>query len=109
MADALKVLGQVAPAATTDTTLYTVGAATSSVVSTLTVCNRNTAATTFRVAVRPAGAGLANQHYIYYDAPLAGNATFAATIGLTLATTDVVTVRSASGLVSFSLFGTEVT
>lgn len=109
MADALKTLGQVAPAATTDTTLYTVAAATSAVVSSLVVCNRDPAATTFRVAVRPLGATLANQHYNYYDAPLGGNATFVATIGITLATTDVVTVRSASGLVSFSLYGTEVT
>jgi len=108
MADALKVLGQAAPAATTDTTLYTVGAGASAVVSTLTVCNRSATAATFRVAVRPAGAVLANLHYVYYDAPLAGNATFAATLGITLAATDVVTVRSDTGNVSFSLFGTEV-
>ena len=109
MADAMRVLGQAAPAATTDTGLYTVPAATSAVVSTITVCNRDPAAATFRVAVRPAGAALANAHYIYYDAPLAGNSTMASTIGITLATTDVVTVRASSANLSFSLFGTEVT
>ena len=59
MAATYKVLGQSAPSATTATSLYTVPASTSTIVSTLTVCNRDTTAGTFRIAVRPAGATLA--------------------------------------------------
>ena len=108
MALAYKVLGQSAPAATTDTTLYTVPAATSAIVSTLAVANRGVS-TTFRVAVRPAGAAIANEHYIAYDALInAGEAVYL-TLGITLATTDVVTVYAGTANLSFSLFGSEAT
>jgi len=108
MANAYKVLGQVAPSATTATTLYTAPASTSAVCSTLSVCNRGVA-TTFRVAVRPAGAALANQHYVVYDAPLGANDTVFLTLGISLATTDVVTVYAATADTSFNLYGSEIT
>lgn len=108
MANAYKVLGQSAPAATTATTLYTVPASTSAVASTLAVCNRSTS-TTFRVAIRPAGATLANQHYIVYDNYVNQYDSVFLTLGVTLATTDVVTVYAGSANLSFSLFGTEIT
>ena len=108
MATAYKVLGQSSPSAASLTTLYTVPAATSTVASTITVCNRSATPTSFRVAVRPAGAGIADQHYIYYDVTIAGNDTFAATIGIALATTDVVSVYATLATLSFNLFGTEI-
>jgi hypothetical protein len=52
---------------------------------------------------------LAIQHYAYYDTSLAANSTVTITIGLTLATTDVITVRASSVDFSFSAFGSEVT
>lgn len=109
MADALKVLGQSDAAAGTLTTLYTVPSATSAAVSSLVVCNRNTSAVSFRVAVAVAGAADDVKQYLYFDTPLSASDTFVATIGLTLATTDVVRVYSAAGRVSFSLFGVETT
>lgn len=102
-----KVLGQVNPAAVTATTLYTVPAATSVVCSTLVICNLSTA-TTYRVAVRPAGATLANPHYIAYGSALAANDSICLTLGMTLAATDVVTVYAGTATVSFSLFGSEI-
>lgn len=107
MATAYKVLGQVAPSATTNTTLYTVPSSTSVVASTLAVCNRG-ASTSFRVAVRPAGATLSNEHYIAYDVQLNQYDSVFLTLGITLATTDVVTVYAGSANVSFSLFGSEI-
>ena len=109
MATTLKILGQSNPSATTATTLYTVPAATSTVCSSLVICNRSATATSFRVAVRQGGAALSNEHYIYYDVTIAGNDTFIATIGLTLATTDVVTVYATLATLSFNLFGQENT
>jgi hypothetical protein len=108
MANTYKVLGQQAPSATTNTTLYTVPSATSTVCSTLVVCNRETG-TTFRVAVRPGGATISSEHYLAYDTAIEGFDTIFLTMGITLATTDVVTVYSTSGNVSFSLFGSELT
>jgi len=107
MALTYKVLGQSSPSATTNTDLYTVPASTSAVASTLVVCNRGVS-TSFRVAVRPAGATIANEHYIVYDNLLNQNDSVFLTLGITLATTDVVTVYTNSANVSFSLFGSEV-
>lgn len=104
-----KVLGQAAPAATTDTTLYTVPASTDAVVSSLVVANRDTAAATFRIAVRPAGATLANQHYIAFDVTVGGSDSTIITIGATLDATDVITVRASTANVSFTAFGSEIT
>lgn len=103
-----KVLGQSAPSATTATTLYTVPSATSAVVSTINVCNRGAIAT-FRIAVRPAGATLANQHYLAYDTGLPANDSIALTIGVSLATTDIITIYASTANVSFTAFGAEVT
>lgn len=107
MTNTYKVLGQVAPAATTNTDLYTVPAATSAVCSTLSVCNRGVN-TQVRVAVRPAGAAIGNAHYVVYDANLYASDTLFFTLGISLATTDVVTVYARHANVSFSLFGTEI-
>lgn len=106
MANTFKVLGQSAPAATTDTTLYTVPTNTYTTVSTLNVCNRGSAAT-FRVAVRPLGRALANEHYLYYDTALGANASLNVTIGMTLASGTVITVYASTGDTSFNLFGVE--
>lgn len=107
MATTYKVLGQSAPSATTNTTLYTVPSATSAVVSTLVVANRGTSST-FRVAIRPAGATLANEHYIVYDNYVNQYDSVFLTLGITLATTDVVTVYASAATLSFSLFGSEI-
>ena len=108
MANTYKVLGQVAPSATTATTAYTVPSSTEAVVSTVIVANRSASTITYRIAVRPNGASLANSHYIAYDVPLAANDSVALTLGLTLGDTDVVTVYASSADTSFSLFGSEI-
>jgi hypothetical protein len=77
-------------------------------VSTLTVWNIGVS-TTVRVAVRPAGAGIANQHYIIYETVVNANDTLFFTLGLSLATTDVVSVYAGSANVSFNLYGTQIT
>jgi len=109
MPNTYKVLGQIVPAAATLTTLYTCPSANSAVISTLTVCNlQNNANTTVRVAVRPSAAVISSHHYVAYDLPLPAADSIALTLGITLAASDVVSVYSASGSVSFNLFGSEV-
>lgn len=109
MAETMKVLGQSDPGAATLTTAYTVPGATSAVVSSITVANRSTTATSFRIAVRPAGAAISNEHYIAYDVAIASNETKSLTLGITLATTDVVSVYATLATLSFNIFGTEIT
>ena len=100
-----KVLAQSAPAATTATTLYT--ATNAVIVSTLNAANIGGTQDTIRIAVRPAGAALANQHYIAFGVPLAAGAVFSIQGGITLGNTDVVTVYSTTGNTSFSAFGSD--
>lgn len=109
MAFTYKTLGQSAPAATTLTDAYTVPGATSAIVEGITVCNRDATATTVRIAVSVGGGAIANKDYIFYDVPVPANTTVDLNGVITLAATDKVRVYSASGLVSFNLFGVEIT
>ena len=108
MATTYKVLAQSNPSATTATTLYTVPASTSTVVSTLTVANLGGSSATYRISVRPAGEAQANKHYIAYDVTVGANDTTTLTLGMTLATTDVVTVYASTANLAFNLFGSEI-
>lgn len=108
MATVYKVLGQQAPAATTATTLYTVPAATSTVVSSIVISNRASSSATYRISIRPAGAAQANQHYIAYDVTVGAADSTVLTLGITLATTDVITVYASTANLSFSAYGSEI-
>lgn len=108
MATTYKVLGQSSPSASTNTTLYTVPSATQTVVSTISICNQNSTAAVYRIAVRPAGATLASQHYVVYGATVPGVDTSMITVGLTLAATDVITVWASAANVSFNAYGSEI-
>jgi hypothetical protein len=109
MAETYKVLAQVAPSASSATTLYTVPSATKAIISTLMICNRGNASATFRVAVRPGGASLSNEHYIAYDVTISANDSIPLTLGITLGAADVITVYASTANFSFSVFGAELT
>jgi glucose-6-phosphate dehydrogenase assembly protein OpcA len=104
-----KTLGQSAPSATTNTNLYTVPASTSAVISTLVIANRAATSASFRIAIRPAGATVANQHYIAYDVPVGASDSTTLTLGITLAATDIITVYASTANLSFNVFGSEIT
>jgi glucose-6-phosphate dehydrogenase assembly protein OpcA len=108
MATTYKVLGQSNPAATTLTTLYTVPSATNAVISSITVANLAATSATFRIAVRPAGASIANSQYIAYDITLGASDTTVLTMGVTMNATDVLSVYASSTTVTFSAFGSEI-
>ena len=107
MATTYKVLGQSNPSAASDTTLYTVPGSTSTVVSTIVVANLGTSGT-YRIAIRPAGASIANEHYIAYEGALNANDSITWTLGVTLAATDVITVRASNTSFAFNAFGSEI-
>lgn len=106
---AYKILGQLAPPATTEQDLYTVPGATQTVASSVTVTNRGVATATFRVAVVQGGGVTGARHYLYYDLMLAPNDTFIATIGVTMENSDVVRAYASTGDLTFQLFGSEIT
>jgi glucose-6-phosphate dehydrogenase assembly protein OpcA len=103
-----KVLGQSNPSATTATTLYTVPSATQAVVSTIVIANLTATAATFRIAVRVAGATLANSQYVAYDITVGASDSTALTLGITLNATDVITVYGSTANLTFTAFGSEI-
>lgn len=110
MASTYKVLGQlVPPTPNTEADVYTVPSGTQTVVSTIIVANLETTSGVFRIAVRPNGETLANQHYIAFDVPLIGTDSTTLTLGLTLDAGDVITVRTDLDNVAFNVFGSEIT
>lgn len=108
MATTYKILGQSAPAATTEVDLYTVPAATEAIISTVVICNRGSSSGTFRVYVSPAGAATANANYVAYDIALSGKSSLTLTLGITLEATDELRVYASTADFSFNAFGTEV-
>ena len=104
----IKVLGQSAPAATTNTNVYTVPSSAQAVLSTVVIANRGASAGSFRLAVRPAGATIANQHYVAFDVPIAGNDSTTLTLGITMDETDVLTFYASSADMSVNVFGQEI-
>lgn len=109
MATNYKVLGQAALTAEVATDVYTVPSATEAIISTIVICNRAAAANTFRIAVRPDGATLANQHYTAYDVAIEANDATNLTLGFTLDSGDVITAYGgAISELSVSVFGSEI-
>lgn len=107
MATTYKVLAQNNPSATTETTLYTAGAA--AVVSTLAICNQSGSSATYRVAVRPsADSTTAAKHWIVYGATVAASDSIMLTLGITMASGDKIQVYSSNANTSFSAFGSEI-
>lgn len=89
-------------------TLYTVPAGSSAVVSTITVSDMTSPASTYRIAVVPSGATLAAKHFILTDVPISGNSTVTMTLGITLAAGDSIRVAADDAGIQFSAFGSEI-
>ena len=104
----IKSLGQVATSATTETDLYTVPGTTSTVVSSIFVCNRGTTSSKFRISHAVGGGATANKDYLFYDETVPANSTYQFTAGLTLATTDKIKVYAETANLSFNIYGQEI-
>ena len=107
MADAIKVLGQLDPSATTVTVLYTVPDKTMTTVSSIVAANRTGSAITFRLSVHAGGASADDKQYLYYDKSVAANDSLTIVIGITLNQTDVIKVYTSAVDMSFNMFGCE--
>lgn len=103
-----KVLGQSAPSATTLTTLYTVPSATTAVISSIVIANRDASSATYRIAVRPDGAAIANSQYIAYDVTVGASDSTVLTLGVTMDAADVLSVYASTANLTFSAFGSEI-
>jgi hypothetical protein len=98
------ILGQASPAATSNTTVYTVPAATTASFS-ISVCNRDTSACTVRLAIA-AAATPTNSEWIEYDVSVPGNSVLERT-GLVANTGKLVVAYASAATTSISIYGFE--
>lgn len=109
MATTYKILGQVRPAVTTVTDLYTVPASTEAVISTITASNVDGAASNISIYVVPDAGSASEANALVFEAELGANTVQAFTIGITLAAGDKIAVQSATAsAVTYQAFGSEL-
>lgn len=106
MAITYKILGQ-STGSLSDTNLYTVPIGSSSVLSTIVICNTTGSALTYRLAVIPSGSTLSNKHYIAYETNIGSNDTTALTLGITLGSEEKLNIYGSASL-AFSVFGSQI-
>ena len=109
MPNTYKSPAQLVPTAQTLTTLYTVPADTQTVTSNIHVCNFGGTTASIRVAVRPDGASIADQHYLFFGLTITANDTIEFGHGITMDASDVLSVLASTASVSFNLSYAEVT
>jgi hypothetical protein len=111
MARAYKILGQRNPSANVLSTLYTVPAGNSAIISSIVVANLDEGANvgnSFRIAVNTASAAVSNASYLAYSVNVPARDTITLSLGITLNAGSIVSVNANSSLLAFSAFGTEV-
>jgi hypothetical protein len=109
MSTVYKTLGQLANGtANAVETVYTVPVGTSTVVSTVNICNTTTGAVTFRLWTCGSGDGTGVKNAAYYDIPMAGNDTFQSTAGATLGAGATVQFTASGTGVGVQLYGMEM-
>lgn len=110
MAQTYKRLGALDTGASgiaTPETLYTCPAATSAVISTISVCNRDSAAATYRVCISTT-TSFEDSGYIVYSASVPGNDSIFLTLGITLdATNKYLLVSGSTSTLSITASGVE--
>jgi hypothetical protein len=92
----------------TYTTLYTVPASTSTVVSTISVSNQTTSAAQYRIAISATTTPTLAEMLVF-DGTVAANDTITLTLGVTLPATKNIMVNANSPEISFAAFGSENT
>jgi hypothetical protein len=112
--ETIKVLGQSAgtAAASTYALLYAVPTSTTTVISTIAVCNTASTAATYRISLSAASATPTQAEHIVYGSTLPANDTAFITAGITMSTLSPANVKflmisSSASTVSFSAYGVE--
>ena len=115
MTTTYKILGQTLPSANTLSNVYVVPAATSTIVSTITVTNQDSANANVDIIVRPTADALANQHYILKNQLVGQADTLILNLNITMNSSVVLVANnryrageSQKANVSISVFGVEI-
>jgi hypothetical protein len=109
MATTYKVLGQLAPAVTTEVSFSAVPAATSWVVSTVAISNITGTPANITLNVCVGGAASGNTNTLLKTVSIPANTLVPLTLGLTLAATDIIRITAGTAnALSVQLFGSEI-
>jgi hypothetical protein len=104
MATTTKVLARTAASLTTTTVLYTVPAATNTVITNIAVTNTAASAGTFTLALGPA----AGQVALHTTTAIAANSTIYIDLKQVLATTNTITGGASATTINFHISGVEI-
>lgn len=89
-------------------TLYSTGASTTAVVSTLLIANTSSSSATYRIAIMSTAGTPAAANWVIYDAVVAGNDSVFLTVGIALANSQFIRVSSSANTVTFQAFVSEI-
>lgn len=105
-----KQLGQVSPAATTVTQLYSPASSTTTVVKSIVVANTSGSADTYRVFNDDNGTTRSTATALYYDVSLAANTTVVLSVPIFMDNSSgEIAVESNGGNITFTAYGAEIT
>jgi len=111
MAKTYKRLGAATPASDTYTALYSVPASTSSVISTISICNATASSRTFRLGIvesaTAASAIALNEHFVF-DTAVAANDTIMLTLGISMNNQQKLICLANTASVAFNAWGVEI-
>ena len=93
---------------TTYATLYSTGASTTAVLSSISICNTASTSATYRIGVMASAGTPAAGNWIVNGATVAANDTVFLTVGLSLGNTQFIRVSSSANTVDFSASVAEI-
>jgi hypothetical protein len=111
MARTYRILGQSNPTGNVLTTVYTVPASNSAIVSSIVIANLTDGQGTgnaFSIAVNSSGVQVSNTNYIAYRVNCPIKDTVTLTLGVTLNAGSMISANANCGNFAFSVFGTEI-
>ena len=109
MATAYKILGQILPVSNTLTNVYVSGAATSTIINTITLCNQSAANAKIDLILRPINEELAAKHYLLKDITIPQADTLILSPGITMGSSCILAANNTvDANTSISAFGVEI-
>lgn len=108
MTEEFRIVAQIAPPATTPTDAFTATVPTR--IIGVTIANRSSVATAFRMSVAVNGEADDVKQYLFYDVPILGNETIDLSVSVTaLQVGDIIRVYATLATLSFNFSGIETT
>lgn len=101
---------QVQGTASTSTysTLYSTGAATRAVISTIVICNTSASNATYRIGLTTSAGTPSAAEWLVYDTSIAGNDSVCLSLGICLDVSKFLRISSSASTVSFAAFISEI-